>query len=79
MYLIELQRFKHINSQARPEPKLISDPCKYIDSRSLTVVLQDQMGCLQVVNEDELIDVDPAPGAVIVNIGDLTQATLLNN
>lgn len=43
------------------------------------MVLQDQMGCLQVVNEDELIDVDPAPGAVIVNIGDLTQATLLNN
>ncbi|KAL1357523.1 hypothetical protein AAHE18_05G260800 [Arachis hypogaea] len=39
----------------------------------LTVLLQDQVGGLQVLYENQWIDITPIPGALIINLGDLMQ------
>ena len=57
-----------------PEPELTLGFSEHTDSGFLAVVLQDQMGGLQVLNQDQWIDVSPIPGSLIVNIGDMTQA-----
>jgi isopenicillin N synthase-like dioxygenase len=41
------------------------------------VLLQDHIGGLQVLYEDKWIDITPVPGALIVNVGDLLQASFL--
>ena len=38
-----------------------------------TTLLQDQIGGLQVLHQDQWVDVPPMPGAFIINIGDLMQ------
>jgi isopenicillin N synthase-like dioxygenase len=37
------------------------------------VLLQDGVGGLQVLHESRWVDVEPIPGALIVNISDLLQ------
>ncbi|GMH26567.1 hypothetical protein Nepgr_028410 [Nepenthes gracilis] len=53
------------------------EPQKAIGSSShsgfLTVLLQDQIGGLEVLHHDQWVDVSPVPGGIIVNLGDLTQ------
>ncbi|OAY83023.1 1-aminocyclopropane-1-carboxylate oxidase [Ananas comosus] len=39
----------------------------------LTVLLQDEIGGLQVLHQGRWVDVSPIPGALVVNIGDLLQ------
>ncbi|KAK0607763.1 hypothetical protein LWI29_020178 [Acer saccharum] len=56
-----------------PEPELTLGFSEHTDSGFLAVVLQDQMGGLQVLNQDQWIDVSPIPGSLIVNVGDMTQ------
>ncbi|KAK2647249.1 hypothetical protein Ddye_022444 [Dipteronia dyeriana] len=56
-----------------PEPELTLGFSKHTDSGFLAVVLQDQMGGLQVLNQDQWVDVVPIPGSLIVNVGDMTQ------
>ncbi|KAK7350512.1 hypothetical protein VNO77_09211 [Canavalia gladiata] len=58
---------------ACPEPHLTMGTTKHSDNDFLTVVLQDHIGGLQVLYEDKWIDVNPVPGALVVNIGDLLQ------
>ncbi|TKY68838.1 1-aminocyclopropane-1-carboxylate oxidase-like 1 [Spatholobus suberectus] len=43
------------------------------DDDFLTVLLQDHIGGLQVRYHDKWIDINPVPGALVVNIGDLLQ------
>lgn len=43
------------------------------DSGALTLLLQDQVGGLQVENEGAWIDVEPLDGALVVNTGDMMQ------
>jgi isopenicillin N synthase-like dioxygenase len=62
---------------ACPQPDLTLGLSKHTDSAFLAVVLQDHLGGLQVLHEDQWIDVTPIPGALIVNLGDMTQARLL--
>ncbi|XVE81808.1 hypothetical protein DITRI_Ditri15bG0095700 [Diplodiscus trichospermus] len=59
-----------------PEPELTLGTSKHSDNDFLTVLLQDQIGGLQVLYQDQWVDVPPVPGALVVNIGDLLQASL---
>jgi len=56
-----------------PEPEVAIGTTQHSDTGFLTVLLQDDIGGLQVLHDDQWIDVPPTPGAFIVNIGDLMQ------
>ena len=48
--------------------------CPHTDSDFLTIVHQDGVGGLQIRNDERWLAVEPNPGALIVNVGDLLQA-----
>ncbi|XVF42349.1 hypothetical protein PTKIN_Ptkin01aG0354600 [Pterospermum kingtungense] len=57
-----------------PEPHRTLGQAKHWDPDFLTILLQDQIGALQVPHEGHGIDIPPpADGGLIVNIGDLLQ------
>nr|CAB3490219.1 unnamed protein product [Digitaria exilis] len=56
-----------------PKPELAMGLGMHSDSSFMTVVFQDQVGGLQVLNNNKWIEAKPIPGAFIVNIGDLLQ------
>ncbi|KAE9621543.1 putative deacetoxyvindoline 4-hydroxylase [Lupinus albus] len=58
---------------ACPEPELTMGTTKHSDNCFFTVLLQDHIGGLQALYQDNWIDIPPVPGALVVNIGDLLQ------
>ncbi|KAI3693056.1 hypothetical protein L6452_32884 [Arctium lappa] len=58
---------------ACPQPDLTMGATKHTDDGFITVLLQDDIGGLQIVHNQQWIDVPPTPGALVVNIGDLLQ------
>lgn len=60
---------------ACPQPELTLGTTKHSDDGFITVLLQDQIGGLQILIDNQWIDVPPIPGALVVNIGDLLQAS----
>ncbi|CAI9097705.1 OLC1v1034177C1 [Oldenlandia corymbosa var. corymbosa] len=62
---------------ACPQPELTLGASKHEDNDFITVVLQDHTGGLQVLYQDHWVDVPPTPGALVVNIGDLLQASYI--
>jgi isopenicillin N synthase-like dioxygenase len=60
-----------------PEPEMTVGTTKHCDNDFLTVLLQDHIGGLQVLYDDKWIDITPVPGALVVNVGDLLQASFM--
>ncbi|RDX90412.1 1-aminocyclopropane-1-carboxylate oxidase-like 1, partial [Mucuna pruriens] len=56
-----------------PEPELTMGISKHTDCDFITILLQDQIGGLQVLHEDQWVNVPPVQGALVVNIGDILQ------
>ncbi|KAJ9547321.1 hypothetical protein OSB04_019864 [Centaurea solstitialis] len=62
---------------ACPQPDLTRGAAKHTDFGFLTVLLQDEIGGLQILHNQEWVDVPPTPGALVINIGDLLQTVEL--
>nr|POE53771.1 1-aminocyclopropane-1-carboxylate oxidase like 6 [Quercus suber] len=61
-----------------PQPDLTVGLKPHTDS-GFTVLLQNQVGGLQVKHCDEWVDVEPIPGALTINIGDIIQVISNDN
>lgn len=58
-----------------PEPELTMGVTKHTDCDFMTILLQDQIGGLQVLHENQWVNVPPVHGALVINIGDILQVT----
>ncbi|KAL0376767.1 UNVERIFIED_CONTAM: Deacetoxyvindoline 4-hydroxylase [Sesamum calycinum] len=59
---------------ACPEPELTFGSRTHVDFGLLTILLQDQIGGLQVLHQNQWVDVSPLPGSLMINVGDFIQA-----
>ncbi|XP_052169962.1 1-aminocyclopropane-1-carboxylate oxidase homolog 1-like [Diospyros lotus] len=58
---------------ACPQPDLTVGNSRHSDTTFLTVLLQDTVGGLQILHDNQWVDVPPVHGSLIANIGDLMQ------
>lgn len=81
-HLIEIECNKGLNVVGHyyppcPEPHLTVGTSKHSDPGFITVLLQDDIGGLQILYENHWNDVPPLHGALVVNISDLLQVTTI--
>lgn len=56
-----------------PQPELTLGTSKHTDPNFLTILLQDNIGALQILHENKWMNVPPMKGSLLVNVGDLLQ------
>lgn len=56
-----------------PRPDLTYGLTSHTDPGVVTVLVQNEVGGLQVKVGEEWVDVEPVEGAVVINIGDILQ------
>ncbi|KAK9749301.1 hypothetical protein RND81_02G116300 [Saponaria officinalis] len=56
-----------------PEPEKTVGIASHADPGVFTILLQDQVGGLQIKHDGKWLDVKPIPGALVINVGDLLQ------
>ncbi|PHT51581.1 1-aminocyclopropane-1-carboxylate oxidase -like protein 1 [Capsicum baccatum] len=56
-----------------PQPELAIGTSRHADNDFFTVLLQDDIGGLQVLHKDQWVDVPPIHGTLVINIGDILQ------
>ncbi|XP_052290049.1 1-aminocyclopropane-1-carboxylate oxidase homolog 11-like [Citrus sinensis] len=56
-----------------PQPELSIGIATHSDPKFVTVLIQDQIGGLQVFHEDQWFDIAPVPGTLVVNLGYMMQ------
>ncbi|KAK2967910.1 hypothetical protein RJ640_010520 [Escallonia rubra] len=59
------------------QPELTYGTSKHADNSFITLLLQYKIGGRQFVHVNQWVDVPPMPGALVVNIGHLSQASLM--
>ncbi|KAK4720793.1 hypothetical protein R3W88_011026 [Solanum pinnatisectum] len=57
-----------------PEPNKTHGITKHTDPDFFTILLQDQIGGLQIYHQNQWIDIHPVTGALVINLGDLWQS-----
>lgn len=70
-----MRLFAHYYHATCTNPKMAATT-QHTDPSFLTILLQDQVGGLQILQENHWINVHPIHGSLVVNIGDLLQVKI---